>query len=71
MAGRTKHGIYEVGKEPNQPGLMSPEDKTKLDSLGDLTSAKLARLAVLLAGGTTGQVLSVKADGTLEWKSLT
>jgi len=43
---------------------------TTPSNAGVLTADELARLAVLLSGGTVGQVLSVKADGTLEWKTL-
>lgn len=62
------HGIYEATSSELE--LISPEDKAKLDILGTLTTAMLARLTVVLTGGETGQVLSVKADGTLEWKTL-
>lgn len=36
-------------------------------NVGVLTAPELARLTVLITGGTEGQVLTVKADGTLEW----
>ena len=44
---------------------------TTPSNAGVLTAPQLARLAVLLDGGTEGQVLAVKADDTLEWKTLT
>ena len=43
---------------------------TTPSNAGTLTPEGLARLAVLLSGGTEGQVLAVKSDGTLEWKTL-
>jgi hypothetical protein len=40
---------------------------TTPSNAGVLTADELARLTVLLTGGTEGQLLRVKANGTLEW----
>ncbi len=63
-------GTTNNGKVLTAGGTAGELSWTTPSNAGTLTPEGLARLAVLLSGGTEGQVLSVKADGTLEWKTL-
>ena len=60
-----------AGKMPVATAVAGEWELATPSNAGTFTEPQLARIAVLITGGTEGQVLSVKADGTLEWKTLT
>lgn len=61
------NGTTNAGKVPVAGATAGTWTLETPSNAGVFTEAQLARIAVLVTGGTEGQVLTVKADGTLEW----
>jgi hypothetical protein len=61
------NGTTNAGKVPTASATAGVYTLETPSNAGTFTAPQLARIAVLITGGTVGQVLTVKADGTLEW----